>query len=89
MMHSKVLRKLNLTLNLPRWSTASIVDGSELNLADTGDELRKKITKFARLRPSLEAIFLPEGVEDEAHLQDLTVGLETDLIDGEPRWPES
>jgi hypothetical protein len=84
-----MLETRNLTLILPRWSTASIVGGDELNLADTSDELRKKITKFARLRPSLEAIFLPEGVEDEAHLQDLTVGLETDLIDGEPRWPES
>jgi hypothetical protein len=49
--------------------------------------LRKKITKFARLWPSQEAIFLPEEVEEEAHLKDLTVGLETDSIGGEPRWP--
>jgi hypothetical protein len=82
-----MLETRNLTLILPRWSTASIVGGDELNLADTGDELRKKITKFARLWPSQEAIFLPEEVEDEAHLKDLTVGLETDSIGGEPRWP--
>ena len=84
-MHSKVLQKLNLTLNLPRWSTASIVDGSELNFADTGDELREKITKFARLRPSQEAIFLPEEVEDEAHLQDLTIVIRTASIGGDMR----
>jgi hypothetical protein len=77
----------NRTLVALVWSVASIMVGNELNLADTGDELWKEITKFARLRPSLEAIFLPEGIEDEAHLQDLTVGLETASIGGEPRWP--
>jgi hypothetical protein len=79
----------NHTLVALVWSMAPFVDGNELNLADTGDELRKEITKFARLGPSLEAIFLPEGIEDGAQLQDLTAGLETAPIGGEPRWPES
>jgi hypothetical protein len=66
---------------------ASITGGNELNLADTGDELWKESAEFARLWASLEAIFLPEGIEDEAHLQDLTVGLETAPIGGETSWP--
>jgi hypothetical protein len=55
MMHSKVLRKLNLTLNLPRWSTASIVGGSELNLADTGDEQWKEMLKLGWFPDPLDA----------------------------------
>jgi hypothetical protein len=68
-------------------SMASIMGGDELNFADTGDEVRKETAEFARLWASLEAIFLPEEIEDEAHLQDLTVGLETAPIGGEPKWP--
>jgi hypothetical protein len=63
------------------------VVGVDDTAIDSGELLLTKSTKFARLRPSLEAIFLPEGIEDEAHLQDLTVGLETASIGGEPRWP--
>jgi hypothetical protein len=63
------------------------VVGVDDTAIDSGELRLTKSTKFARLRPSLEAIFLPEGIEDEAHLQDLTVGLETASIGGEPRWP--
>ena len=44
------------------------MDGDELNLADTGDELWEETAKFARLWASLDAIFPPDGIEDEAHL---------------------
>jgi hypothetical protein len=43
------------------------------------------MVKFAGMGASLDAIFLSEGIEDEAHLLDLTSEFGTASIGGESR----
>jgi hypothetical protein len=46
----------------------SIGDGIDLNFANPGDVLRKKILKLATLRPPLDARLLPDALLDDALL---------------------
>ena len=43
------------------------------------------MAEFAGMEASLEAIFHLEGLEDESHLQYLTIVLRTASIDGDMR----
>jgi hypothetical protein len=47
------------------------------------------MAKFAGMEASLDGIFLPDGIEVEAHLQDFPIELRTASIGGAIGWPAS
>ena len=57
------------------WSPERIVDGDELDFANTGEVLRKGSTKLDRSRAPLDASFLSDGLREEA----LLLGYTTEL----------
>jgi hypothetical protein len=69
-MREQPLKMRVLTMVLPRWLTALMVGGDELNITDTEDELRKGNIKFASLSAPLNTIFLLDVLLDMVHLLD-------------------
>jgi hypothetical protein len=61
-----------LTLVLKVWSALAMVDGDGEKSSITGDVLRKGSTEFAGLRKIQHDYFLPDALQRQALLPDLT-----------------